>query len=251
MNQPPTLISQALKDKFMAKVHKAGPTNPNFPELGPCWIWAGSKDGAGYGRSYLGKRSERAHRFSYRIHHGDIPEGYDCCHRCDNPSCVNPSHLFAGTRRDNMQDAIRKGRKLYHKKRFCKRGHDLEITSVLRTGGNGLPFRSCQECRRLRVEAERNAPRTQKPRVNAVLQRENEKLQQRVRELEEAHKPEHQQLCEKVMLLERQVSHLKERVTAAFYEGLDHGFPDGGLPEKTAEWYYQNSTAKLVAEGKE
>jgi hypothetical protein len=75
-----------------------------------CWIWHGSKNGDGYGcLSFMGK-SMGAHRASWLIHNGEIPEGKSVLHECDNPPCVNPAHLFLGTQGDNVRDCARKGR---------------------------------------------------------------------------------------------------------------------------------------------
>lgn len=78
-----------------------------------CWIWQGTKNGAGYGTIGLGRKSEGkgfAHRVSYEIFVGPIPEGQLVCHRCDVKLCVNPTHLFCGTHNENMQDMVHKGR---------------------------------------------------------------------------------------------------------------------------------------------
>ena len=80
-----------------------------------CWEWTGSTRN-GYGRIIVGsrtdgtRRNESAHRVSYALNYGEIPEGYEICHKCDNPLCINPEHLFLGTRADNIADRERKGR---------------------------------------------------------------------------------------------------------------------------------------------
>lgn len=76
----------------------------------PCWLWTGSTAGKGYGKLRWRGRVVGAHRASYRAWKGHIPEGLHVCHRCDNPWCVKPEHLFLATNRENMQDALKKGR---------------------------------------------------------------------------------------------------------------------------------------------
>lgn len=75
-----------------------------------CWIWEKSKARKGYGQFYIGKKALRAHRVSYLIFKGNIDTGLLVCHTCDNPSCVNPHHLWLGTNMQNSQDKIKKGR---------------------------------------------------------------------------------------------------------------------------------------------
>lgn len=75
-----------------------------------CWNWNGAKDREGYGYLWNGYELMGAHRFSYILHYGFIPEESLVCHHCDNPSCVKPEHLFEGTNSDNQVDCLKKGR---------------------------------------------------------------------------------------------------------------------------------------------
>lgn len=78
-----------------------------------CWEWQGAKMKGGYGNFGVGGRDGRyygAHVFSFLIHHGPVPDGKEVCHTCDNRPCVNPAHLYPGTHKQNMEDAVERGR---------------------------------------------------------------------------------------------------------------------------------------------
>ena len=102
---------KTLSERFWSMVLKTD--NPN-----DCWIWVGSilpKPSLPYGRIFIqriGRRnlSDLTHRVSWKLHFGPIPDSMCILHSCDNPKCVNPKHLFLGTRKDNSKDMIKKGR---------------------------------------------------------------------------------------------------------------------------------------------
>lgn len=76
----------------------------------PCVEWQGGRDKDGYGQTVVGGRKQRAHRVAWERIHGPIPAGMKVLHKCDNPPCVNPGHLFLGTQADNVRDCWDKGR---------------------------------------------------------------------------------------------------------------------------------------------
>lgn len=99
------------EERFWSKVDKAGKAPEHRPEMGKCWVWLGFRDPDGYGHLKWGGRSPGAHRISWWLHNGPIPdETPHVLHHCDNPSCVRPSHLWLGTDADNVRDRQSKGR---------------------------------------------------------------------------------------------------------------------------------------------
>jgi hypothetical protein len=98
---------------FWMKVNFAGPLPELYPELGPCWLWKAGKNEWGYGIYAVNGRPKKAHRHSYEMTYGLIPDGLLVCHVCDRPACVNPRHFRLGTNQDNMHDMIRKGRAVH------------------------------------------------------------------------------------------------------------------------------------------
>ena len=86
---------------------------PGFGPKGDCWRWAGASSVRGYGHiRYMG-RPRRAHRIAYLLEYGVDALALQVCHRCDNPPCVRPDHLFLGTAKDNAIDAEKKGRQVH------------------------------------------------------------------------------------------------------------------------------------------
>jgi hypothetical protein len=85
-----------------------------------CWNWTGTKIPQGYGHTHYRGKSIYTHRLLYILTYGEIPEGLCCLHKCDNPSCCNPEHLFLGTMADNMHDRDMKGRDRYSKAKNIK-----------------------------------------------------------------------------------------------------------------------------------
>lgn len=94
---------KTLEERFFSKINKI--------ENG-CWEWNGAKNEQGYGKLGIDYKVYSAHRVSYELHYKKIPNNVFVCHKCDNPSCCNPKHLFLGTHKQNMFDRNSKNRQL-------------------------------------------------------------------------------------------------------------------------------------------
>lgn len=127
----------SFEDRFWRRVEK---TNG-------CWIWRGSVISGGYGdvdERIHGKRvfRIRAHRLSWELANGPIPDGLHVCHKCDNPPCVNPDHLFLGTDADNSADKLAKGRQPRGAKAGPAKLIDSEVVEMRAAYDGGEHFRS-------------------------------------------------------------------------------------------------------------
>lgn len=96
-------MKRSVEDRFWAKVEIKGEDD--------CWNWTASKEILwGYGQFRFRSRTQKSHRVSWVLVYGEIPENQCVLHKCDNPACVNPNHLFLGTHQDNVKDRDAKGR---------------------------------------------------------------------------------------------------------------------------------------------
>ena len=126
--------------------------NNIIPEpMSGCFLWLGGMNSVMYGMFRVGEKLMLAHRISWTLKNGDIPPKMVICHKCDNPSCVNPDHLFVGTMKDNSQDMKRKGRcggvgKLNLEKTHCVNGHPFDDENT----GRWVRQRGCKTCNRER-----------------------------------------------------------------------------------------------------
>jgi len=117
--------------RFWSKVDKRGDDE--------CWNWLGYKDKDGYGTfNPTSKKLIKAHRFAYTLTYGEIKSGQCICHKCDNPPCCNPEHLFIGTFTDNDADRDKKGRQAYGERSGRTNFTTNDIIHIRKLRNNGM-----------------------------------------------------------------------------------------------------------------
>jgi len=149
MRRNETANWQALWERFWAKVDRSG----------DCWVWIGTRWPTGYGQMRGDGRQLMAHRVAWQIVKGPIPEGLFVCHKCDNPPCVRPDHLFLGTAADNTRDRDVKGRNGYAIKTHCPHGHEYSAENTYRTPKGHRGCRTCMRIKAKRVNAKQREER--------------------------------------------------------------------------------------------
>lgn len=138
----------ARKARFWPKV--------DIQDDNSCWSWRGSHDQRGYGQFWDKGRRIKAHRMAWQLFNGQpFPEGKEACHTCDNPNCVNPRHIWPGTHRENIKDAVDKKRVIppapktreqLPEKMTCPHGHPYSDENTY-INANGAKV--CRECARI------------------------------------------------------------------------------------------------------
>ena len=123
------MFDRKTKDRFFNRI--------DLIPFHTCWEWSAGKNSAGYGAFYPKNKQILAHRYSYELHNGKIPDGHFVLHKCDNPSCVNPSHLIAGSQKDNLDDMDRKGRRYSGESHHSSKMNKHSVNELRVAANNG------------------------------------------------------------------------------------------------------------------
>ncbi len=156
---PPTVADRIShnRERFLSLIDRTGPNG--------CWLWRGRFFRSGYGVFYQAGKYRKTNRVAWEIFVGPIPAGLHVLHHCDNPSCVNPAHLWLGTHSDNMADKVAKGRqarcgnRTMRARTHCPQGHPYQ-------GDNLIVYRNMRYCR----QCQRNHKRAYKAKKKSQSQ---------------------------------------------------------------------------------
>lgn len=110
-----------------------------------CMEFTGCVQANGYSRATVARKTDYGHRHIYRLVKGEIPTGMDVCHSCDNRRCINPEHLFLGTRLENMKDCVQKGRQARGSMLPQTKTTDLVVAEITRMAHEGRPYQQIAE----------------------------------------------------------------------------------------------------------
>lgn len=130
-------IPPKIQSRFWAKVTKGDPSE--------CWEWNRGCDADGYGVFHFKYATYRAHRMAWTLTHGELSPALAICHRCDNPPCCNPAHMFPGTLNDNNVDKAQKGRSLIGAENPRARITDAQVLEIRRLSAMGVRRRALSE----------------------------------------------------------------------------------------------------------
>ena len=140
----PRIWIPAIKKSPVERIFEKIDKTLGFGPDGTCWKWMSTTNAKGYAVMSIEGRFKLIHRYFYEFTYGEIgSRKIFVCHRCDNPSCINPDHMFLGTNGDNVRDMVAKGRHFNQKKTHCVHGHEFTPENT-KPGLNG--GRQCIKC---------------------------------------------------------------------------------------------------------
>ena len=152
-------MKKTTEQKLLNKINK----------VNGCWEWTASADKDGYGYLRINNKKPKAHRLAYETWIGPIPEDKpQVLHHCDNPPCINPEHLYAGTNKDNVKDRIKRNRssRYWSTITHCKYGHEFNEINTRYENGE----RACRPCGRRRSALYKTKAVARQRRIDALLQ---------------------------------------------------------------------------------